>query len=59
VSHLDAGRRAGQRNAAGIRAGNCPGIAGGRLVTVLECGHLSTLERPQAVTEALVDWMQA
>jgi len=53
------GRRAGQRNAAGISAGNCPWIAGGRVVTVLECGHLSTLERPQAVTEALVDWMQA
>jgi pimeloyl-ACP methyl ester carboxylesterase len=35
------------------------GIAGARLVVVPECGHLSTLERPQAVTKALVEWMQA
>jgi pimeloyl-ACP methyl ester carboxylesterase len=35
------------------------GIAGARLVIVPECGHLSTLERPQAVTQALVEWMQA
>ena len=35
------------------------GIAGARLVIVPECGHLSTLERPQAVTKALVEWMQA
>jgi pimeloyl-ACP methyl ester carboxylesterase len=34
-------------------------IAGARLVIVPECGHLSTLERPQAVTQALVEWMQA
>jgi pimeloyl-ACP methyl ester carboxylesterase len=34
-------------------------IAGARLVVVPECGHLSTLERPQAVTKALVEWMQA
>jgi pimeloyl-ACP methyl ester carboxylesterase len=34
------------------------GIAGARLVIVPECGHLSTLERPQAVTKALVEWMQ-
>jgi pimeloyl-ACP methyl ester carboxylesterase len=33
------------------------GIAGARLVVVPECGHLSTLERPQAVNEALVEWM--
>jgi pimeloyl-ACP methyl ester carboxylesterase len=32
-------------------------IAGSRLVVVPECGHLSTLERPQAVTKALVEWM--
>ncbi len=30
------------------------GIAGSRLVTVPDCGHLSTLERPQHVTEALL-----
>ena len=34
------------------------GIAGARLVIVPDCGHLSTLERPQAVTKALVEWMQ-
>jgi pimeloyl-ACP methyl ester carboxylesterase len=34
------------------------GISGARLVVVSECGHLSTLERPQAVTETLVDWMR-
>jgi pimeloyl-ACP methyl ester carboxylesterase len=35
------------------------GIRGARLVAVPECGHLSTLERPQAVTAALVEWMQS
>ena len=30
------------------------GIRGARLVVVPECGHLSTLERPEAVTQALV-----
>jgi pimeloyl-ACP methyl ester carboxylesterase len=35
------------------------GIRGARLVVVPECGHLSTLERPQAVTAALVEWMQS
>jgi pimeloyl-ACP methyl ester carboxylesterase len=34
------------------------GIAGALLVVVPDCGHLSTLERPQAVTKALVEWMQ-
>jgi len=33
------------------------GIAGARLVSVPECGHLSTLERPAAVTKLLVEWM--
>ena len=33
------------------------GIAGARLVTVPECGHLSTLERPHQVTRALVGWL--
>jgi pimeloyl-ACP methyl ester carboxylesterase len=33
------------------------GIRGARLVVVPECGHLSTMERPQAVTKALVEWM--
>ena len=26
---------------------------------VPDCGHLSTLERPQQVTQALVEWLQA
>lgn len=28
-----------------------------RLIVVPDCGHLSTLERPAAVTQALVDWL--
>lgn len=28
-----------------------------RLLTVPDCGHLSTLEAPQAVTEALLSWL--
>lgn len=35
------------------------GIRGSRLVVIPECGHLSTIERPEAVTSALVEWMQA
>jgi pimeloyl-ACP methyl ester carboxylesterase len=35
------------------------GIAGARLVTVPESGHLSTLEQPEHVTRALVEWMGA
>jgi pimeloyl-ACP methyl ester carboxylesterase len=33
------------------------GIPGARLVKVPECGHLSTVERPEAVTRELVDWL--
>ncbi len=33
-------------------------VAGSRLVVVPECGHLSTIERPTAVTKALVEWMR-
>jgi pimeloyl-ACP methyl ester carboxylesterase len=33
-------------------------IRGSRLVVVPDCGHLSALERPEAVTKALVNWMQ-
>jgi pimeloyl-ACP methyl ester carboxylesterase len=33
-------------------------IPGSRLVVVPDSGHLSTLERPEAVTKALVNWMQ-
>jgi pimeloyl-ACP methyl ester carboxylesterase len=35
------------------------GIRGSRLVIVPESGHLSTIEQPQAVTKALVEWMQS
>jgi pimeloyl-ACP methyl ester carboxylesterase len=34
------------------------GIGGATLVTVPECGHLSTLEQPDIVTRALVEWLQ-
>jgi pimeloyl-ACP methyl ester carboxylesterase len=33
------------------------GIKDAELVVVAKCGHLSTLERPEAVTAALVDLM--
>jgi pimeloyl-ACP methyl ester carboxylesterase len=32
-------------------------IAGSRLTVIDDCGHLSTLERPEAVTAALRDWI--
>ncbi len=35
------------------------GIPGSRLVIIPDSGHLSTLEQPQAVTEALVEWMRS
>jgi pimeloyl-ACP methyl ester carboxylesterase len=35
------------------------GIAGARLVTVPDCGHLSTVERPEAVNAALAEWLEA
>jgi pimeloyl-ACP methyl ester carboxylesterase len=34
-------------------------VPGARLVKVAECGHLSTMERPEAVTSELVGWMAA
>jgi len=34
-------------------------IPGARLVTVPDCGHLSTLEQPEAVTRALAEWMSS
>ena len=33
------------------------GIAGSRLVVIADCGHLSTMERPEAVNRAVVEWM--
>jgi len=35
------------------------GIFGSRLVTIPDSGHLSTLEQPEAVTKALVEWLQS
>jgi pimeloyl-ACP methyl ester carboxylesterase len=35
------------------------GIRGSRLVVIPECGHLSTIERPEAVTGALVEWLES
>ncbi len=35
------------------------GIRGSRLVVIADSGHLSTVEQPQAVTEALLDWMRS
>ena len=35
------------------------GIPGARLVVVPDSGHLSTLEQPEQVTEALMQWIAA
>ena len=35
------------------------GIAGARLVEIPGSGHLATLEAPEAVTAALLDWLAA
>ena len=35
------------------------GVAGARLVVVPDCGHLSTLEQPRPVTEALVAFLSS
>jgi pimeloyl-ACP methyl ester carboxylesterase len=35
------------------------GIPGAGLVTVPDCGHLSTVEQPAAVNAALAQWMSA
>jgi pimeloyl-ACP methyl ester carboxylesterase len=32
-------------------------IPGARLAVIEQCGHLSTMERPQAVTVLLRDWL--
>ncbi|MGB1148171.1 MAG: alpha/beta fold hydrolase, partial [Alphaproteobacteria bacterium] len=31
----------------------------GELLVIEDCGHLTTMERPDQVTEALLGWMQA
>lgn len=35
------------------------GIAGSKLVVVPDCGHLSTIEKPDAVNKAMSDWLEA
>ena len=35
----------------------CVGISGARLVVVPDCGHLSTIEKPDAVNAALAEWL--
>jgi pimeloyl-ACP methyl ester carboxylesterase len=35
------------------------GIPDARLVTVARCGHMSTLEQPEEVTRALLEWLKA
>lgn len=35
------------------------GIAGARLAVIEECGHLSTMEQPDAVTAAMATWLDA
>jgi pimeloyl-ACP methyl ester carboxylesterase len=35
------------------------GVPGSRLLVIADSGHLSTLEQPERVTEALVAWMSA
>ena len=34
------------------------GIAGARLATIPDCGHISSLEQPTAVTAELIRWLQ-
>jgi pimeloyl-ACP methyl ester carboxylesterase len=34
------------------------GIPGAKLVVVADCGHLSQIEQPQAVAEALTEWLR-
>jgi pimeloyl-ACP methyl ester carboxylesterase len=33
------------------------GVSGARLVAVPDCGHLSTIEKPEAVNAALAEWL--
>ena len=35
----------------------CAGISGSRLVVVPDCGHLSSIEKPEAVNAALAEWL--
>ncbi len=33
-------------------------VVNARLVVIEDCGHLTTLERPEQVTEAMATWLQ-
>src|SRR2546430_1463156 len=46
-------------DAAGAGGGIAAGIAGARLEIIRDCGHLSTLERPDAVNRAISAWLAA
>jgi pimeloyl-ACP methyl ester carboxylesterase len=35
------------------------GIPGARLTIVPDCGHLSTMERPEPVNAAMAAWLEA
>ena len=35
------------------------GIAGSKLEVIPDCGHLSTMERPEKVNQILTDWLSA
>jgi pimeloyl-ACP methyl ester carboxylesterase len=35
------------------------GIPGARLAIIPDCGHLSTIEQPDPVNAALIDWLRA
>jgi len=35
----------------------CSGVSGAQLVVVPNCGHLSTIEKPDAVNAALAEWL--
>jgi pimeloyl-ACP methyl ester carboxylesterase len=37
--------------------GLAEGISGARLAVIPRCGHLAPLERPQAVSAALAEWI--
>src|SRR5262249_16206332 len=37
----------------------CSGISGARLVVVPDCGHLSTIEKPDVVNAAFTEWLSA
>jgi pimeloyl-ACP methyl ester carboxylesterase len=33
-------------------------MPGSNLVAIEDCGHMSTMEQPQAVSRALAEWLQ-